>query len=186
MTTVTTVPRATTPTTVRPSATTNPTFTTPTGGPPPIPYTTIPGGSSWSNRAGELSLRMHMEPPAPVAGQPVTFVVDELITQDPCCAVALMFGDSPTYSNLTGGNCQSPTSLRGLSITHTYAAPGAYKANLVAVTFPCRPITTVAAGEPVTPEIHGVGLDVCIVVGPGLAGAAGCQVAGWALPIVGP
>lgn len=168
--TVAAVPRATT-TTTRPPPT-SPTWSVPPGA-PPIPYTTIPGGSSWSNRAGELSVRMHIEPAAPVAGQPVTFVVDEVITQDPCCAVAIRFGDSAVSSNLTGGTCDSPTSLRGLRITHTYDAPGAYEAVLTTVTFPCGPIT----GDPPHRAIHGVGLHVCIVVGPGDAGAAGCPSA---------
>ncbi|MDP1806013.1 MAG: hypothetical protein Q8K72_12650, partial [Acidimicrobiales bacterium] len=104
------------------------------------------------------------------AGQPVTFVVDELVTQDPCCAVALGFGDSPTSYNLTGGgSCQqSPTSLTNLSMTHIYAAPGAYEVRLTAATFPCGPII----GDPPHRAIHGVGLHVCVVVGPGQAGAS--------------
>jgi hypothetical protein len=117
---------------------------------------------------------MHIEPASPVAGQPVTFVVDELVTQDPCCAVALMFGDAPGFSNLTGGSCQSPTSLTNLSMAHTYAAPGAYEVVLAAVTFPCGP----RIGDPPHPAIHGDGLRVCVVVGPGQAGAAGCTPAG--------
>lgn len=167
--TVTTVSRPTTTTTRPPQ--TSPTWSVPPGA-PPIPYTTIPGGSSWSNRAGERSVRMHIEPAAPVAGQPVTFVVDEVIAQDPCCVVAIKFGDS-SYSNLGGGTCDSPTSLRDLRITHTYAAPGAYEAVLSTVTFPCGPIT----GDPPHRAIHGVGLHACIVVGPGDAGAAGCPSA---------
>jgi hypothetical protein len=116
---------------------------------------------------------MHIEPAAPMAGQPVTFVVDELVTQDPCCAVALMFGDGPDFSNLIGGSCQSPTSLTNLSMAHTYAAPGAYEVVLATATFPCGPAT----GNPPHPAIHGVGLHVCVVVGPGRAGAS-CTPAG--------
>lgn len=170
-TTATTVPRATT-TTTRLPATTSPTWSVPPGA-PPIPYTTIPGGSSWSKRTEGASVRMHIEPARPVAGQPVTFHVDDLITQNPCCAVALMFGDSPTFTNLAGGSCASPTSLSNLSITHTYAAPGAYEAVLATATFPCGPVT----GDPPHRAIYGVGLHVCIVVGPGDAGAAGCPSA---------
>jgi hypothetical protein len=177
--TVTTAPRATTTTTT----TTQPPQTSPTWwvppGAPPIPYTTIPGGSSWSNRNARASVRMHIEPARPVAGQPVTFHVDYLITQDPCCIVGLMFGESPTFTNLTsgggggGGGCDSPTSLSDLSVTHTYAAPGAYEAVLSAATFPCGPII----GDPPHRAIHGVGLHACIVVGPGDAGAGGCPSA---------
>lgn len=168
--TVTTVSRPTTTTAPLPQ-TTIPSVTVPPWVPPPLPTSTIPGGSSWSNRADGVSVRMHMEPARPVAGQPVTFVVDSLITQDPCCAVAISFGDSPTFTNLTGGgSCASPTSLSNLSITHTYASPGAYEAVLATATFPCGPIV----GDPPHRAIHGVGLHVCIVVGPGEAGAGGC------------
>lgn len=167
--TVTTVSRPTT-TTAPPPQTTIPSITVPPWSPPRLPTSTIPGGSSWSNRADGVSVRMHIEPARPVAGQPVTFVVDYLITQDPCCAVGISFGDSPTFTNLTGGSCASPTSLSNLSITHTYAAPGAYEAVLATATFPCGPIV----GDPPHRAIHGVGLHVCIVVGPGEAGAGGC------------
>jgi hypothetical protein len=177
--TVTTVARATTPTTLWPPGPALPTGTAPPlrfppPGAPPIPTSTIPTGSSWSSAGDGVSVRMHIEPAAPMAGQPVTFVVDELVTQDPCCAVALMFGDSPTFYNLTGGTCQSPTSLTNLSMTHLYAAPGAYEVRLAAATFPCGPII----GDPPHRAIHGVGLHVCVVVGPGQAGAAGCDPAG--------
>ena len=171
--TVATVSRATTSTTLWPPGPPLPTGTVPPlkfppPGAPPIPTSTIPTGSSWSSAGDGVSVRMHIEPAAPTAGQPVTFVVDELITQDPCCAVALMFGDSPTFYNLTGGTCQSPTSLTNLSMSHTYAGPGAYEVRLAAATFPCGPIT----GDPPHRAIHGVGLHVCVVVGPGRAGAS--------------
>jgi hypothetical protein len=171
--TVTTVARATTPTTLWPPGPPLPTGTVPPlqfppPGAPPIPTSTIPTGSSWSSAGDGVSVRMHIEPAAPMAGQPVTFVVDELITQDPCCAVGLMFGDSPTFYNLTGGSCQSPTSLTNLSMSHTYTAPGAYEVQLATATFPCGPIV----GDPPHRAIHGVGLHVCVVVGPGRAGAS--------------
>lgn len=162
----------TTATTVRPAPTTSPTFTIPPGL-PPIPTSTIPGGSSWSNQAGEVSARMRMAPAMPVAGQPVTFSVD-VTAQDPCCVVVLRFGDSPTYHEFGGGNCNNPPSLTGLSITHTFAAPGAYEAVLTTATFPCQVTTSVPGGPPVFPAIHGVGIHACIVVGPGDAGAGGC------------
>lgn len=173
-------PTSTTATTVRPQATTGPTLTVPPGLGPTIPSTTVPGGSSWSNTAGGMSVRMHMVPASPVAGRPVTFYVDDLIAQDPCCAAALMFGDSPTFYNLSGGSnvggggCESPTSLTGLSVSHTYTAPGAYEAVLATATFPCWPSTGAPPGASLPPPIHGVGLHVCVVVGPGNAGAGGC------------
>lgn len=175
---VTTVARATTPTTLWPPGPALPTGTVPPlkfppPGAPPIPTSTIPTGSSWSNRGDGVSVRMHIEPAAPMAGQPVTFVVDELITQDPCCAVAFTFGDAPSFFNVTGGTCQSPTSLTNVSMAHTYAAPGAYEVVLAAVTFPCGPLV----GDPPVPAIHGDGLRVCVVVGPGQAGAS-CTPAG--------
>jgi hypothetical protein len=55
-------------------------------------------------------------------------------------------------------------------MSHTYAAPGAYEVRLATATLPCGPVT----GDPAHREIHGVGLHVCIVVGPGKAGAGGC------------
>ena len=173
--TITTATRSTTPTTVQGPDTPIPAWTVPPGGPPPFPTPTIPGGSSWSNKADGVSVRMRMVPAAPVAGQPVTFYIDDVIAQDPCCGVALMFGDSPTSTNVTGGgSCDSPTSLKDLSITHTYAAPGAYEARLTTVTFPCGPVI----GDPPHRAIHGAGIHACIVVGPGDAGAAGCPARG--------
>lgn len=164
---------STTTTTARPAPTTTPTFTLPPGLFPPTPTPTIPGGSSWSNRAGEVSARLRMVPATPVAGQPVTFSVD-VTAQDPCCVVTLQFGDSPASQDFGGGNCQNPSSITGLAVTHTYAAPGAYEAVLATATFPCHVTTSVPGGPPVLPAIHGVGLHACIVVGPGDAGASGC------------
>lgn len=169
----------TTATTLRPgkaTTTTSPTFTIPPGLPLGPPTSTILGGSSWSQQGDGVSVHMRMVPAKPVAGEPVTFSVD-LTAQDPCCAVALMFGDAPTsFQNFGGGNCDGPTSLSGLSVTHTYAAPGAYEA-LATATFPCHPTTSVPGGPPVPPAIHGVGIHACIVIGPGDAGAGGCSSA---------
>ncbi len=58
-------------------------------------------------------------------------------------------------------------------MAHTYAAPGAYEVRLTTATFPCGPIV----GDPPHRAIHGVGLHVCVVVGPGQAGA-GCTPSG--------
>lgn len=138
--------------------------------PPPVPGPTTtllpaPRTNSWSRSTNGVTVRMRMEPAAPVAGQPVTFFVDNVSAPLPCCVVHMSFGDG-TDMPVGSSNCENPTLRAGMVATHTYAAPGAYEILLVVVTFPCRPAT---GDGPVQPTITGTDIRACIAVGPGTA-----------------
>jgi hypothetical protein len=181
-TTVTTAP--TTRTTVRGT----PAPTMPPGAPlPPLPpappftggIPNIQPATSWSDQRDGVSARMRIEPAAPVAGQPVRFVLD-VASADPCCRIMLDFGDGSTgFAHHNGGVCGDPPRLapgpHQVVATHTYAAAGAFKAALIVLSGdPCA--TTFRPGEPPPPPFTGsVGLTGCIAVGPGPAGQAGCS-----------
>jgi hypothetical protein len=172
----TTLPRGTA-TTVRPPAgsVTTTTAVPPPGAVPTTPSTTAAPKSqtsAWSRSQNGSFVRMRMEPAMPVAGQPVTFYVDDVTAPDSCCVVHMLFGDGAEASLLgkapAGPNlCEGPTNNRtGLSTTHTFAEPGAYEVRLIVITVPCK--ATVVQGKPV-PAITGTDIQACIAVGPGTA-----------------
>ncbi|MGI8983762.1 MAG: hypothetical protein ACR2HM_04395 [Acidimicrobiales bacterium] len=161
-----------------PASTTSPARTGPTTNSTLLP---APGSGAtpthrWSKTANGVSVSLRMEPATPVAGQPVTFYVDEVTAPLTCCIVHLSFGDEGEGDLISGTapSCAgASTSRTGLSITHTYAKPGPYEISLVVVTVPCQ--LTVVDGKPVPPPITGTGITACITVGPGAAGAPGCS-----------
>ena len=113
-----------------------------------------------------------MEPSAPVAGEPVRFLVD-ITAERSCCIIHFDFGDGSEFSG--GGNCTDLSAGRTTVATHTYAAPGAYPARFLILSFPCAPIPTVPGGQPAPPYIYGPGaINACVVVGGATATKAGC------------
>lgn len=167
-----TVPRA--PVTgARPPASTAPPSLPPGVGPGLGPTTTVAAvtrTSSWSRNANGVTVRMRMEPAAPVAGQPITFFIDDVSAPYPCCIVHMSFGDGTDMPALGSGGgasgCDSPKTRTGLTASHTFAAPGAYAIALLVVTYPCNPVTA-ASGEITPPPITGTEIRACIAVGPG-------------------
>jgi hypothetical protein len=188
----TTAPAPATTTTTR-RATTAPTTTkpAPAGGPAspsglPWPDAPKPTGipnvaptSSWSDERDGVSARLRLDPPAPVAGQPVRFIVD-YSSAEPCCTVMLHFGDGTEDYQLNNDRvCGTSAPLKPgphrAVATHTYAGPGSYKANLFVVAGDgCANPATLANGAPQL-VIHAVAFDACVGVGPGPAAQKGCS-----------
>lgn len=161
----TTVPRSTA-TTVRPASTTPPTLLPLLPGVgPTTTVAPVSQPTNWSRSANGVTVRMRMEPAAPVAGRPVRFLVDDVSAPDGCCIVHMSFGDG-TATPLTSGGCESPNTRTGMVTTHTFAAPGAYEVHLIVATFPCPP-PTVVGGQIAPPPITGTDIRACIAVGPG-------------------
>jgi hypothetical protein len=143
---------------------------------PPSSTTTTPTIapiSSWSAERDGIAVQVRMEPSAPVAGEPVRFLV-EIASERSCCITHVDFGDgSEPYGG--GGNCSNPSAGRTTVATHTYAAPGAYQARLIILSFPCAPLPTLPGGQPAPPMIYGPGaINTCVVIGPAPATKAGC------------
>ena len=173
-------PAPTTTTLPRRTGTTTPTtvamFPTPLGFPPlPMPtFPRSPSASAWSKTADGMTARMHIEPAAPVAGQPVTFVIDEVTAPVHCCVIHLGpdVGMTVPLPGANGPNpeaeiCGSPSVTRsGLSYTHTYAEPGVYGVFLIAISQSCQ-LPAGSAGP--APKSGGVDIFGCITVGPASA-----------------
>jgi len=184
---------AVTPTTRATATTTATTVVTPTGGTtqpvlPPIPWPSVPPAtgipnmptaSSWQGDSAGVSVRMRLDPVAPVAGQPVTFRL-EFSSAGPCCTVFLDYGDGAGWSLNPSYVCGQPSPLTPGSHTaapiHTYAKAGAFKGHLTVMSWdPCSAPPIPPGGAPVLPEIHDDSFDACIGVGPGTAKDAGCS-----------
>jgi hypothetical protein len=178
-TTTTTKSTTRSTTTTKSPATTAVTATLPPGvpwpsTPPPTGIPNIPAGSTWENQNAGVTARLRIEPAAPVAGQPVTFLID-YSSAEPCCTVMVDFGDGSNYSLNNGVTCGelSPGPHRAVT-THTYAAAGAYKPILgVIAALPCTSL--VGPGAPSPTEVHGTQVTGCIGVGPGTAAQKGCS-----------
>lgn len=156
-----------------PPASTAPPSLPPGVGPSVGPTTTVAAvtrTSSWSRNANGVTVRMRMQPAAPVAGQPVTFFIDDVSAPSACCVVHMSFGDGTDVPAIGSGGgpigCDSPKTRTGLTASHTFAAPGAYPVALLVVTFQCNPVTA-ASGEITPPPITGTDIRACIAVGPG-------------------
>ena len=151
-------------------------FPTPPGFPPlPMPtFPRNPSASSWSKTANGITVRMHIEPAMPVAGRPVTFVIDEVTAPVTCCIIHLV-PDGTTIpipgaggENPEIGICGSPPATRsGLTHTHTYAEPGVYAVLLMVLTTSCQ--MPAVGGPAVAPTNVLLDLQACITVGPGTA-----------------
>ena len=162
------------PTTARPVVTT----AAPPVSRPPTTTTTAPTlapASTWQAQANGVTVRMRMEPAAPVAGQTVRFFLD-VSSAEVCCTILFEFGDGTerfTFNN-EPRSCMAPSPLvpgaRSTSATHVYAAPGAYKASVGVLSGDlCTP------APPGVSPVHPVSLTACIVVGPGTPGNSGCS-----------
>lgn len=169
----TTLPRRTS-TTVSPTAAT---FPTPPGL-PPLPMPTVPrtpSASSWSKSADGITVRIHIEPASPVAGRPVTFVIDQVTAPVHCCVIhfspeidVLIPMPGANGPNPEMGICGSPPVTRsGLSHTHTFAAPGVYPIFLMVLTSQCQ--MPAVGGPSSAPEPSMLDLLGCVTVGPASA-----------------
>jgi hypothetical protein len=180
-----TVPKAPAPLPALPgrTATTAPpvpaTFPTPPGFPPlPMPtFPPNPPASTWSKTANGISVRMHIEPATPVAGRPVTFVIDEVTAPVSCCIIHLV-RDGTTIpvpgaagENPENGICGSPPVTRsGLSHTYTFAEPGVYAVLLMVLTTSCQ--MPAVDGPAAPPASRLLDLRACLTVGPETAARA--------------
>lgn len=174
-------PGRVTPTTspIKPAGPAAPKATLPAGAPmpklpPPTGIPSIAPASSWFQSHDGVSLRVRMEPAAPVAGQVVRFLI-EVSTTKPCCSFSMQFGDGSAYmpSGPVGCTSAAPSSM---VVSHTYASAGAYKASLKAAPFPCQPVTAPGAeGFPVLLPSEGASLPACVGIGPGPAAEKGCS-----------
>jgi hypothetical protein len=153
------------------------TFPTPPGFPPlPMPtFPRNPSASTWSRTANGITVRMHIEPAMPVAGQPVTFAIDEVTAPVTCCIIHLVVDGTTIPVPGAGGEnpeigiCGSPPAARsGLTYTHTFAGPGVYAVLLMVLTTSCQ---MPAVGGPVVPPPNGLDLQACLTVGPEAAAA---------------
>jgi len=113
---------------------------------------------------------MHIEPATPVAGQPVTFVLDEVTAPVTCCVIHLVPDGTTVPVPGAGGEnpeigiCGSPPVTRsGLSSTHTYAEPGVYAVLLMVLTTSCQ---MPAGGAAAVPPTSLLDLQACLTVGP--------------------
>lgn len=185
-TTATTKPPTRSPATTPPPAPAGGTAATlPPGVPwPDLPPSTgipnIPPSSSWSGERDGVRVQLRLDPPSPVAGQPVRFVID-YSSAEPCCTVMLGFGDGTDGFSLNNdrGACATavpltPGAHRAVA-THTYAGAGSYKANLFVVAGDsCANPPALVNGAPQL-VIHAVAFDACLGVGPGPAAQKGCS-----------
>jgi hypothetical protein len=175
--------RTVVPTSVQPTTTTTtrrpPTTTTtstrasaPTSTLPATTVATTPLPSRWSATSGQMSVSVRMEPPAPVAGQPVTFTVTVAPGVGCCLGATIAFGDEDDIP-ATGPDdhyvpvsqaCGSQTPVSGAR-AHTYAEPGPYRAIVRVIGLECLPVPD-ANGVP-TGDFAGVVIRMCVGVGPG-------------------
>lgn len=173
---------ATRPATTGPGSTT---ATLPPGlfPPPGLPPTGIPNvapASVWYGDRDGVSATMRIDPPAPVAGQAVRFLLD-FSSAEPCCTVMLDFGDGSEGFSLNndgacGGAAPATPGPHRTTAVHTYAGPGAYKASLIVFAGDrCSPRQLAPGEPPPLPVIHSVSVPACVAVGPGTAGQAGCS-----------
>jgi len=148
-------------------------FPTPPGFPPlPMPtFPRNPAASRWSKTANGITVRMHIEPAMPVAGRPVTFVIDEVTAPVTCCIIHLV-ADGTTIpvrgasgENPENGICGSPPATRsGLSHAHTFTEPGVHAVALIVLTTSC--LMPAVGGPAVPPTNSFLDIQACLTVGP--------------------
>lgn len=164
-------------------ATTTPTLPPGAPIPPTTPATGIPNGppaSSWQAEGQGITVRLRVDPATPQAGQPARFVVD-VSTVDACCTVLLDFGDGTSGWSLNNGRaCETSPPLKAgplsTTTTHTYAAPGAYKASLAVFTGDSCANSPLAPGAaPPPPFLGAAHITACVGIGPGTAAQQGCS-----------
>jgi hypothetical protein len=130
--------------------------------------------ASWQADKNGVSARVHIEPASPLAGQPVRFVID-VTSADVCCIILVTYGESSIGASNLAEVCSGtePLSPGGdtFETTHTYAAPGAYRATISAIAGDTCPQTTPPGGRVGTPDVI---IDACFAVSPSTAGQGGC------------
>jgi hypothetical protein len=131
--------------------------------------------TSWQADKNGVSARVHIEPAAPLAGQPVRFVIDVTSTKV-CCIIMVDFGDGSLGASNLAEVCSGaePLSPGGdtFETTETYAAPGAYRATILASAGDICPQSAPPGGRVGTPDVI---IAACFAVGPGTAGQGGCR-----------
>jgi hypothetical protein len=175
---VTTKPNAATTTTT--AGTPGPTTTTV----PALPPGNMPPASSWRAEVPGLSIRLRIEPEAPVAGQTVRFRLD-FTSVDKCCHVFVNPGDDNMWILHNKLVCSYEHELtpgaHSVEFTHTYAKPGAYRA-LVQVHD-----GSMCERFPETgPPFRHIEMPACIAVAPGAAAVTGCKPAPNPFPFLPP
>jgi hypothetical protein len=170
----TTTAQATTVTTAKPRQTTTttsaPTATTTTTLPARLPGY-LPAASSWKAEVPGLKLQVRMEPEVPVAGQVVRFHLS-FSSAEPCCHVFMHFGDEDRWilHNQLVCTYDLPPGDHSVVVSHTYAAPGAYLAEVrIHDGDLCKARPTAADQE----LFHHIEMPACVAVGP-KAAATGC------------
>ena len=169
----TTRPPPPTPATTKPAA--RPPAASTTTVTPPLPVPIAPRlapASSWSSSREGITLRVQMEPAAPLAGQEVRFVIDVSSSTEQCCAMGFSFGDGADISPVGQVDCEPPTDQHGIVVTHTYAAAASDQIYVMAASVPCT--LSAVDGVPVMPPLSSVYIVGCAGVGPGPAAQTGC------------
>lgn len=167
--TTATTAKAPTATTLTPTRPTRPPIQT-------IPTTPrVRPATFWEANRNGVSARVRIEPASPNAGQPVRFVVDVSSAED-CCLIFVSFGEgTATATNLTevcGGAEPLGPGAGTYETTHTYGAPGAYRANFsIEAGGPC-PGSAPPGGRA---GAFDVSIQACFAVGPAPAGQEGCR-----------
>jgi hypothetical protein len=143
----------------------------------PIPPTlpNLRPASSWQADKNGVSARVHIEPASPVAGQPVRFVIDVSSAQA-CCIILVIFGDGSLGASNLAEVCSGAEPLspgpETFETTHTYPAPGAYRATVSIEDGNSCPQSAPPGGRVGTPDVT---IEACFAVGPGTAGQGGCR-----------
>jgi hypothetical protein len=170
-------------TTTKAPATNATTATLPPGVPPPVFPTKIPNippATSWNVAYQGITAHMWIDPATPLAGQTVRFHID-YSSAEPCCTIMLEFGDgSGGYGLDTSRTCTEPSPFspgpHSVVTSHTYAAAGAYKAQLTVMAKDfCLQPPPAPGSPPPPPDLDAVSTPACIAVGPGTAGQKGCS-----------
>jgi hypothetical protein len=121
-----------------------------------------------------VSALVRIEPASPLAGQPVRFDID-VSSPKACCIILVGFDeDGATASNLAEVCSGAEPLIPGgdaFETTHTYAAPGAYRASISVIAGDSCPQSAPPGGRAGTPDLI---IDACFAVGPGTAGQGGC------------
>jgi hypothetical protein len=125
-------PSSTTSTTARPAptTTTGPSSFGPLG-PETVSFPYTPGQSSWVGTSNGITVRLRMEPAAPVAGQTVTFHLEGESLSLSCCGFHLLYGDGGGSSwkvEWPAGTCRAPgQGSSTVDYSHVYNKAGRWE-----------------------------------------------------------
>jgi hypothetical protein len=94
-----------------------------------VPY--APGQSSWEATSNGITLRLRIEPAAPVAGQPVTFHLEAQSASLSCCGFDILYGDGGSSSwkvEFPSGTCRAPgQGPSSVDYSHVYNKAGRWE-----------------------------------------------------------